>query len=140
MSSASDLIQSVRDRANSRCEYCGMHEALQGATFHLEHVIPLSRGGQTDLGNLAWACPSCNLHKSNRVLVPDPITSKSIALFNPREENWEAHFRWNGYSIEALSVVGRATIAALDLNHPRRLRVREAEVFGLYPPQHPDRS
>jgi hypothetical protein len=30
--------------------------------------------------------------------------------------------------------VGRATAALLDLNHPRRLRIREVErVFGLHP-------
>jgi hypothetical protein len=30
---------------------------------------------------------------------------------------------------------GRATIAALDLNHERRIRIRQAEqMFGLFPP------
>ena len=36
----------------------------------------------------------------------------------------------------AISAVGRATLAALDLNHDRRLRIREAEIrFGLLPPR-----
>jgi 5-methylcytosine-specific restriction endonuclease McrA len=44
-----------------------MHQSLQGATFHIEHVIPRVRGGTSELENLALACPSCNLHKADRV-------------------------------------------------------------------------
>jgi hypothetical protein len=34
-----------------------------------------------------------------------------------------------------LTPTGRATVAALDLNHPRRLRIREPEEwFNLFPP------
>jgi uncharacterized protein YeaO (DUF488 family) len=32
--------------------------------FHLEHMVPLSRGGPHSLSNLAKACASCNLTKS----------------------------------------------------------------------------
>ena len=46
-----------------------MHQSLQGATFHVEHIVPRCLGGLSKLENLAWACPSCNLHKSNRVEV-----------------------------------------------------------------------
>jgi hypothetical protein len=32
-------------------------------------------------------------------------------------------------------MIGRATVFALDLNHPRRLLIREAEeLFDLFPP------
>jgi hypothetical protein len=30
----------VSQRAGDRCEYCLMHQALQGGPFHLEHIIP----------------------------------------------------------------------------------------------------
>src|ERR1043166_3917240 len=46
----------VRDRAANRCQYCLMHQSLQGATFHVEHIIPKSKGGSSDLPNLALAC------------------------------------------------------------------------------------
>ncbi len=112
-----------------------MHQSLQGATFHVEHVVPRAHGGRRTHGNLAWACPRCNLQKSDRVLVRDPTTGRPVALFNPRAEIWADHFRFSGYRIVPLSVVGRATLAALDLNHPRRLRIRRAEkLFGLFPP------
>jgi 5-methylcytosine-specific restriction endonuclease McrA len=60
-----------------------MHQALQGATFHIEHVVPCSRGGADEPDNLAWACPGCNLHKSDRVEVVDPETGAIVPLFNP---------------------------------------------------------
>lgn len=42
---------------------------------------------------------------------------------------------WDDYHVVGLSDVGRATAAALDLNHPRRIQIRQAEqMFGLFPP------
>ena len=29
----------------------------RGATFHVEHIVPTSRGGTSELDNLAWCCP-----------------------------------------------------------------------------------
>jgi len=125
--------EDVEDRAGGRCEYCGMHQALQGATFHVEHVFPRSRGGSSHSDNLAWACPGCNLHKADRVEATDPDTGAVVPLFNPRQQGWHEHFRWEGYEIRGRTPVGRATIAYLDLNHPRRVRIRRAEdVFGLF--------
>jgi hypothetical protein len=58
-----------------------------------------------------------------------------IRLFNPRVDSWDAHFFWDDYQIAALTGIGRATVSALDLNHPRRIRIRQAEqTFGLFPP------
>ena len=131
----SSLLDLVRQRAGDRCEYCRMHQSLQGATFHLEHVRPRSRGGETTAENLAWACPQCNLHKSDRVQAPDPEGGRFVPLFNPRRDCWTNHFRWAGETLVPLTAIGRAAVAALDLNHPRRLLIRQAEtLFGLFPP------
>jgi hypothetical protein len=135
MTSRADLEQLAADRAGDRCEYCRMHQSLQGATFHLEHIVPVVCGGSTSPHNLAWACPSCNLRKSDRVHVPVPDTDAQVPLFNPRSDTWSEHFAWEHYHIVGLTPVGIATIAALDLNHPRRIRIRKAEEkFGLFPP------
>jgi len=112
-----------------------MHQSLQGATFHIEHVIPESKGGASDLGNLAWACPGCNLHKSDRTEAIDPESGEAVALFSPRRDTWRDHFVWESYRLDGKTAIGRATIAALQLNSPRRLLIRQAEeVFGLFPP------
>jgi hypothetical protein len=113
-----------------------MHQALQGATFHVEHILPRSQGGPSDPENLAWACPGCNLHKSDRTLVPDPDSNQLVALFHPRRDLWDAHFLWDGYRLVGRTMIGRATVFALDLNEPRRILIRQAEeLFALFPPR-----
>ena len=135
MNSWSELVEAVKQRAGGRCEYCRMHQVLQGATFHVEHVTPRSRGGQTEIENLALACPSCNLHKSDRVQVKAPDEPEPTLLFNPRSQEWSSHFRWKGHRIVGLTPVGRASVWALMLNHERRMKIREAEaLFNLFPP------
>jgi len=130
-----EMARQVEARAAGRCEYCRMHQSLQGATFHVEHIMPQSRGGRAQLDNLAWACPSCNLHKSHRVAGVDLETGNEVPLFNPRIDNWNVHFRWDGYRILGQTPIGWATVIALDLNHPRRIQIREAEaLFALFPP------
>ena len=113
-----------------------MHQSLQGASFHLEHIIPLARGGTSDLENLAWACPGCNLKKSDRIQASDPESQAVVSLFHPRIQRWDEHFTWDEYQLNGLTAVGRATIAAFDLNQERRVRIRQAEqMFGLFPPE-----
>ena len=113
-----------------------MHQSLQGATFHVEHVIPNSHGGQDTLLNLVLACPSCNLHKSNRVEAIDPETGEIVPLFHPLADVWDNHFCFVDFEIAGKTACGRATLEALDFNHPRRLKVREAEaIFDLFPPE-----
>jgi hypothetical protein len=134
-----ELAVQVEDRAGGRCEYCLMHQFLQGATFHIEHILPKSDGGSDSFDNLAWACPSCNLRKSNRRELSDAQTGTTAPLFNPRILRWSDHFAWDGYSIIGLTPVGRALVDAFDLNHERRLLIRHAEeMFGLFPPSFPD--
>ena len=103
--------------------------------FHLEHIVPESKGGSSELDNLAWGCPSCNLRKSDRIELTDPDTNDVVPMFHPRRDSWFDHFRWDGLLVVALTPVGRALVAAFDLNHPRRQRIRQAEqLFDLYPP------
>ncbi|KEZ78338.1 HNH endonuclease [Salinisphaera hydrothermalis C41B8] len=42
-----------------RCTYCGHHLTSR----HLDHVVPVSRGGTNNIENLQWLCPTCNLRK-----------------------------------------------------------------------------
>jgi hypothetical protein len=130
-----ELSRAVRVRAGGRCQYCLMHESLQGATFHLEHVIPLCKGGRSDLDNLVLACPGCNLHKAGGITASDPAIGQETRLFHPLRQSWPEHFRFKLYQIEGLTAGGRATADALNLNHARRQRIRQVEeAFGLYPP------
>lgn len=44
------------------CIYCG------AKSEHIDHIVPLSRGGRHSIGNLAPACAKCNLTKSRRFI------------------------------------------------------------------------
>jgi len=91
----------------------------QGALFHVNHVIPKSKGGQTDLANLVLQCPYCSLHKSNKTVAIDPVGGESNSLFHPLQQRWEEHFAMdaNGFC-SGTTPTGRATIEALRVNDP----------------------
>jgi 5-methylcytosine-specific restriction endonuclease McrA len=57
----------ARDRY--RCQYCGRHRSeLRGREFMTrDHVVPVSRGGANDWGNVVTACSPCNNRKGNRL-------------------------------------------------------------------------
>lgn len=46
------------------CAYCGDHFAESELT--VEHIVPVSRGGQHTWTNVVTACRSCNTRKGNR--------------------------------------------------------------------------
>lgn len=103
----------------------------------MEHLVPLAVGGGTTVENLALACFACNRHKWHRRTGRDPEGGAEHRLFNPREDTWNDHFAWaaDGLTILAATGVGRATIAALDLNRERAKLVRSADLaLGRHPP------
>jgi 5-methylcytosine-specific restriction endonuclease McrA len=59
------LRTEVLKRDNYRCKKCGA-TANDGVMLHVDHIIPVSKGGKTELTNLQTLCDSCNLGKSNK--------------------------------------------------------------------------
>ena len=132
------LQRTVTQRARSRCEYCGLSQEGQEARFHIDHVVPALHGGETIAENLALACVSCSLRKAARQHARDPYTGTEAALFNPRTDQWEDHFRWDGARILGLTPTGRATVGALKMNRLLILAIREEEMLrGRHPPPTP---
>ncbi len=129
------LQRLVLERSGGRCEYCGLAQEGQEASFHIDHIVPRVSEGDTTLENLALACVSCSLHKSARQRAPDPETGRDATLFHPRRDRWADHFRWEGVRLVGLTATGRATVEALRMNRPVILAIREEESFrGRYPP------
>ena len=128
------LRRLVIRRSRGRCEYCQLAQAGQEATFHVDHVQPVTAGGQTEADNLALACVSCSLRKGARQTAVDPDTGHAISIYHPRSDIWSEHFAWQGVRVRGLTPVGRATIDALDLNRPLILAIREEEAeLGRHP-------
>jgi hypothetical protein len=131
-----NLRRRVIKRAANCCEYCGLAQTGQEATFHVDHVVPMVAGGQSTLENLALACVSCSLRKSDRLVWVDPRTGEEAVLFDPRRDVWRAHFRWDGALVVGITPTGRATVMALHMNRPLVLAIREEETQrGRHPPQ-----
>jgi HNH endonuclease len=129
------LRRFVIQRADNRCEYCGISQIGQVATFHLDHIIPVVAGGETSSENLALACVSCSLRKGAKQTLRDLETGKVVSAFNPRQLVWKENFGWNGVQVVGLTATGRATIEALDLNRSTMLAIREEEkLLGRHPP------
>lgn len=129
------LRQLVIQRADDRCEYCGISQAGQVATFHIDHIVPSVAKGTTTADNLALACVSCSLRKGARQKIEDPSTGQAVMVFHPRQQQWKEHFSWDGVQVVGLTAIGRATVRALDLNRPAMVAIRAEEVLlGRHPP------
>jgi 5-methylcytosine-specific restriction endonuclease McrA len=51
-------------RDNFSCVYCGRNPTKHKAVLHVDHIIPKSKGGKDEAGNLIAACERCNLSKA----------------------------------------------------------------------------
>jgi len=48
--------------------YCAYCNEWLGDKYHIDHIIPLSRGGSNYPENIALACPPCNMSKGDKLL------------------------------------------------------------------------
>ncbi|MGB0387208.1 MAG: HNH endonuclease [Ardenticatenaceae bacterium] len=120
-----------------RCAYCQTSQRIIGPLLEIDHIIPQAHGGTSDEENLIWACPMCNGHKSARVQAMDLQSGMMVPLFHPRLDEWIEHFEWveNGTVIRGKTPKGRATVIALNMNHPDVVGARELWVSaGWHPP------
>ena len=56
------LRYDVMKRDGFRCVLCGA-EAKDGIKLHVDHIIPVSKGGKTEISNLRTLCDRCNMGK-----------------------------------------------------------------------------
>jgi 5-methylcytosine-specific restriction endonuclease McrA len=71
---AADLAAILKAQGH-RCAYC--RADLKRVTKHVDHIVPLKRGGSNDRKNLQFTCRPCNQSKSAR----DPVVyARSLGL------------------------------------------------------------
>jgi hypothetical protein len=123
--------------ARYRCGYCQTQEKASGIKLTLEHIIPLALGGLDEKENLWLSCRLCNEAKGIIIEYSDIESGILVPLFNPRTDEWNNHFSWDesGTQIIGLTLIGKVTIEALDLNNSFRLQSRAIWVeAGWHPP------
>jgi len=54
----------ILKRDNYACQMCGA-TAADGAKLEIDHIVPVSKGGQNDEDNLQVLCRDCNIGKSD---------------------------------------------------------------------------
>ncbi|RIK70211.1 HNH endonuclease [candidate division KSB1 bacterium] len=132
------LREKIRQKAGNRCGYCLAQQEYVLNVLEIDHILPMAAGGDDSEENLWLACRACNNAKGVKIAALDPLTKKSLPLFNPRKQNWREHFRWNASGLEILGITpaGRATVLALDLNNVIALMVRRNWIkAGWHPPR-----
>lgn len=72
--------RAVLIRDNFTCRACGYHEMQEERPWlpktsglHCDHIIPLSKGGETELGNLQTLCERHNRDKAARLPGEPPV-------------------------------------------------------------------
>ncbi len=133
------LKQLTYTRANGLCEYCKSPANISSQPFVVEHVFPKSKGGQSNPVNTALSCQGCNNYKYNKTTGIDSLTGKTVNIFNPRKQNWSAHFAWSedGNDIIGLTATGRVTTETLRLNRQELQNLRQLlGEAGKHPPKH----
>lgn len=90
----------IYKRDNYKCRYCGN----KFPPFHLDHVYPVSLGGETSIANMVVACKKCNLEKNNKIGVwPRPVGYFDL------QKKLLTRVAW----LHAISVIGATTFLAL---------------------------
>ncbi len=60
------LRYQVLKRDNFKCCACGASPAKEPSVeLHIDHIIPWSKGGKTEINNLQTLCSKCNLGKGD---------------------------------------------------------------------------
>lgn len=59
------IIRTLISKTGGKCEYCG--RTCNKKNMTIDHVLPVSRGGLTEIQNLRLACYPCNQEKGNGI-------------------------------------------------------------------------
>lgn len=85
----------VFKRDSFKCQYCG--KAAPDVVLHVDHILPVSKGGDAEILNLITACLDCNAGKSDVELSDDAAIKKQqrqLEELNEKREQLEMLVAW----------------------------------------------
>ena len=74
----------VFKRDQFKCQYCG--KASPDVILHVDHINPVSKGGDNDILNLITSCQDCNSGKSDRLLSDTTALDKQRKMLEELDE------------------------------------------------------
>ena len=77
--------------ANFTCVYCGSRPGSD--RLHVDHLVPVSKGGSNENENLCCACETCNLRKSNAIIFPPSMVEGEDA------DGWRIHRTFGQWAV-----------------------------------------
>ena len=96
-----ELRESIAVRDNYTCQSCGK-QMFDGVGLHIDHIIPIAKGGKSIPSNLQVLCSKCNGKKSSKTVDENSYennyahTTESISSSYAGGKHWSDHH----YSIE----------------------------------------
>lgn len=85
----------VFKRDNFTCQYCG--RMAPDVILEIEHVNPVSKGGDNNILNLVTSCQDCNSGKSDRLLSDNQVIKQQqtqLKELNERREQLKLLVQW----------------------------------------------
>ena len=99
MAKRKNLSKSVRfevfKKDSFKCQYCG--KSAPDVVLEVDHIIPVSKGGDNDISNLITACFDCNRGKRDKKLTDKQsvkLQKEELDKLNARREQIEMIAEW----------------------------------------------
>lgn len=85
----------VFQRDGFTCQYCGAKPGSEDVILQVDHIVPVSKGGNNDIENLITACRKCNAGKTDRSLSDiTPSISKNIEEITEKYEQLKGFYEY----------------------------------------------
>ena len=62
------IIRKLLEQYKHKCYYCGtkiIH--TERNSYHIDHYVPVAKGGTSEISNLVISCPTCNMSKGAKM-------------------------------------------------------------------------
>lgn len=130
----------VFKRDSFKCQYCG--KCAPDVILNVDHINPVSKGGDNEILNLITACEDCNGGKSDRLLSDDSVMARQRAQLeelNERREQLEQMLAWrdglrnlDDAALAAAVDAWNEVIVGYSLNETGEMNMRKlVSKFGL---------
>ena len=86
----------VLEKDNFTCQYCGAKSVDDNVLLEVDHIVPVSKGGDNNIENLVTSCKKCNIGKSTKKLGAKKrltLRQKEIKELEQRREQQEMYLK-----------------------------------------------